>query len=183
MKEEKDILACICPHCHATLKIAKPQKAGKYKLRCRYCDKLFAVSISPGASHPQTVAGSDSVQAKPVHVEVNRKLLAIGGLIEKKKGFFHRSALHPLKVGLQYIGRKDTLMPSDIMLSDPTVSRRSVSVNVVKASDNDVPQYLLTVLRAKNPVMVDNFPVKEGESVYLSIGSALVLGQTTLILQ
>lgn len=183
MKEGKDILICTCPHCHAELRIAKAQKAGRFKYECRNCGKAFAVSFPPSESRSEASSDNEPVPTKPVKAEADRKSLAIGGLIEKKKGLFRKPALYPLKAGLQYIGRKDALIFSDIMLNDPAVSRRSVSVNVIKASDNDVPQYLLKVLKAKNPVLVNGSPVKEGESVYLSIGASLVLGKTRLILQ
>ncbi len=183
MKEGKDILTVTCPHCHTELKIAKALKPGRYKYECRNCGKAFAVGFPLPGSRSGADSDNDPVPTRPVKAEAGRKSLAIGGLVEKRKGFFRKPALYPLKAGLQYIGRKDALVSSDIMIDDPTVSRRSVSINVIKASDNDVPQYLLKVLKAKNPVLVGGIPVNEGESVYLSVGTALVLGKTRLILQ
>ena len=88
----------------------------------------------------------------------------------------------PLHIGDNIIGRKDFGKPSDVAIyGDPTISRQSVKLTVSMIGGGCT--YLLMVMNAANPVLVNGAPVSIGQTVQLSIGASIVLGQTMLRLE
>lgn len=88
----------------------------------------------------------------------------------------------PLHVGENIIGRRDDSQPSDVAIDgDMTMSRRSVKI--VVSFVNGGCQYQLTVLKAANPVQVNGTAVAMGQTVPLTMGASIYLGQTMLRLE
>lgn len=89
----------------------------------------------------------------------------------------------PLHVGENIIGRKDNAQPSDVAIDgDMTISRKSMKITVAPMGCNNY-SYLLTVLKATNPVQVNGVPVAIGQTVPLMMGTSILLGQTLLRLE
>lgn len=81
--------------------------------------------------------------------------------------------------GEHFIGRKDPVKNSSVMINDPYASARSVSIEVRPAGDNlSGFLYKLIVHKAFNPVYHNNKEIAVGNSVYLEYGDIIVLGQT-----
>lgn len=86
---------------------------------------------------------------------------------------------HLLKVGTTIIGRNDANAPSDVEFKDGEMSRRSVQICVKALQDNQF-SYELTVLKASNPVLVNNQRIEVGQTVELKDKSAITLGRTVI---
>lgn len=87
-----------------------------------------------------------------------------------------------LHEGDNTIGRKDPTNPVDVEIEgDGTISRKSVVLHVERCG----AQYAcsLSVLKATNPVMVNNVTVPVGQTAAVAIGSSICLGQTVLRLE
>lgn len=111
-----------------------------------------------------------------------------GGRIAKvvvtrtKMIFMKERKEHDLKIGVNVIGRADTMSPSDIMIEDDmTVSRRSVSITV-EASGGSY-RYWFEVLKSTNPVLVNGKRHAVGESFVVEPGTKFVLGRTKLSIE
>ena len=174
---QQPTVKCTCPHCHASLDIVRPSKDGSFKYTCSHCERSFAITFKRQPT--------DAVQPSKTKLVVSDRSqlrLTVGGLIEKR-GFWHKDTVHPLHVGRQTIGRRDGHEPSDIMIDDAAMSRKSVRIDVYKTSVTEPPSYELTVVKSKNPVFVINVEIKEGESVFLTLGCTLRMGLTSFRLQ
>ena len=86
---------------------------------------------------------------------------------------------HLLKLGTTIIGRNDANAPSDVEFKDGEMSRRSVQISVKALQDNQF-SYELTVLKASNPVLVNNQRIEVGQTVELKDKSAITLGRTVI---
>lgn len=99
--------------------------------------------------------------------------------LTRKKYFGLVSERYKLSEGQTVIGREDDDEPSDISITgDDTISRRSVSINIV--ADDYGFDYILKVLNASNPVRVNGKQIKVGEKVYLDVGDIITIGNTNL---
>ncbi len=76
------------------------------------------------------------------------------------------------------IGRKDKDEPSDVSLDDSYVSRRSAKIEPI--IDKKGFLYKFTVLRASNPIFINNHEVKLGSSFFLNFGDTIKMGKTIL---
>lgn len=86
-----------------------------------------------------------------------------------------------LPQGVNTIGRQDPVYPSDIAIKgDSTISRQSLRLDV--DYDSATP-FRLTVLKASNPVKVNNETVAQGNTVTLTYGDSISLGRTILIME
>ena len=97
-------------------------------------------------------------------------ILQWGNIFNRKK--------YVLRVGENYIGREDPQAPSDVQFSDPEMSRRSVCIEVTPTGNGY--EFILTVLKATNAVLVNNAPVPIGARVQLVSGSGITLGKTLI---
>ena len=111
-----------------------------------------------------------------------------GGRIAKvvvtrtKMLFMKERKEYDLKIGVNVIGRADSMSPSDIMIEDDmTVSRRSVSITV-EASGGSY-RYWFEVLKSTNPVLVNGKRHAVGESFVVEPGTKFVLGRTKLSIE
>ena len=111
--------------------------------------------------------------------------MTIGGLVECKKGFFSKDKIHALHEGVQTIGRNDPGCTSDIMIDDPTISRRSLKLVVEKKQSAGISYYSYTmaVENAKNPVIYNGDKLTVGDVVELQIDDTIKIGKTKLILR
>jgi len=94
-------------------------------------------------------------------------------------GFFCRKR-HKLLVGSNVIGRKDKRTPSDIEFDDPEMSRRSVKIDAIPDGQGDY-SFTLTVMKALNPVKVNDLQVIQGTSTTLKHNDTITMGKTTFV--
>lgn len=186
MEEKNDILTCNCPLCGKQMRIRRPSKEGKYKYVCIHCKQSFALTYK---EDPQQ---KESKEREKKQEECQRALnpidsryMTIGGLQECRKGLFAKNKIHSLHEGVITIGRRNVDCPSDIMLDDPTVSRRSLKLSIEKRHCGNTTYYTynMTVQRTTNPVIYNGDALVEGDMVELRIDDTIILGKTKLILK
>lgn len=101
-----------------------------------------------------------------------------GKLVMLRKGWFNKS--FKLHTGQNVIGRYDVdpAGNSDIAITDdPSMSRRSINIAVSQVDGRGF-QFLLEVLRATNPVLVNHEQLITGETLALNYGDCIILGKT-----
>ncbi len=101
--------------------------------------------------------------------KVETGMLVWGGFWKKKKFVLHE--------GQNWIGRFDRNKPSDVMVDDEFVSRRSACIEV--AMFRGAYSFKFTVQKTLNPVTVNGRPLQPGQSVYLNYEDYIVMGKTT----
>ena len=208
MEEKQDILTCVCPLCNKPMRIKRPQKEGKYKFVRVHCKQPFALTykeeqpqenkggapeqpsqqqkqLDPQQQQQQSQQQQPKQQQPPVSKPVDPRYMTIGGLVECKKGFFSKDKIHALHEGVQTIGRNDPGCTSDIMIDDPTISRRSLKLVVEKKQSAGISYYSYTmaVENAKNPVIYNGDKLTVGDVVELQIDDTIKIGKTKLILR
>ena len=97
-------------------------------------------------------------------------MLTWGNIFSRKKYVLHE--------GTYILGRKSEGAHSDIEFNDVEMSRRSVSIEVQHKETGYF--FKLTVLKATNPVLLNNKPMAETESVYLKYGDTIQMGHTVI---
>lgn len=101
-----------------------------------------------------------------------------GKLILIRKGWFNKE--FRLSQGSNIIGRYDAdpRGNSDIAISDdPLMSRRSIDISMEHHELKGF-KFRLKVLRATNPVLVNNNPLVVGEDFSLNFNDSIILGKT-----
>lgn len=96
-----------------------------------------------------------------------------GGLISRKSCDLHE--------GENWIGRWDAEEPSDIMVKDQYMSRRSVLIEVIRQNDEFL--FKFTVKRCSNPVSVNGKKIEEGQCIYLNFEDRIEMGDTMLFIK
>lgn len=171
--------------------------AGKrYAMRCGGCSRETVVAAQSGINKIKckhcgavTAFGADSPQngQKQPQEKEKKPTEIIGGngrMYEPAEliwGRLFSNKHYPLKPGTHYIGRRNVAEPSDIQLDDQFVSRRSVSIEVMPQGEGLT--YKLVVLKATNPVLVNNVEILAGNSIYLNFGDTITMGKTRLTLR
>lgn len=165
----KDILkvgtkySILCPHCKKVKIGYTPTTIGQKGFGCPSCHgKIIAEATGP----TYIVKGFDTSKV-------------IGGkIVIVKKWRFNKS--FPLKEGNNVIGRFDREFPSDISIHDDvSVSRRSIEIQVRKSEKGYF--FKLKVLKATNPVIINNVQYMDGEAVSLNFGDRIIVGRTHLL--
>ena len=198
-----NVIKFACKFCGQEINTPAPQQAGMYVISCPHCKKQMRVKYTPRpismASSPQTSQSSPASNTENVRHSPTRrfndsmgpswkesslqepKIVGnVGRLSMVRLGF--DKEYFPLRIGENTIGRKDPTQPSDIEIGDDeTMSRRSVMITVSEAGGGYT--YKLTVLKTFNPVLVNGVSLAVGQSMHLSIGASLCLGQTVLRLE
>lgn len=121
-------------------------------------------------------ANSQTPQPKPKterfrgHKVKSNARIVWGGLISRKSCDLHE--------GENWIGRWNAEEPSDIMVKDQYMSRRSVVIEVIRQNDEFL--FKFTVKRCSNPVSVNGKKIEEGQSIYLNFEDRIEMGDTML---
>lgn len=178
---------CVCPQCQKTL-IFLPRQEGAMAVKCDKC--ATSIIFKATASEQKPAATGQGSADKPATDDNSNKedsatkttqrvrqkdnqslgMLSWGNIFARKK--------HILDEGKTIIGRKDQETHSDIELKDKKVSRRSVEIDVTKKDGGYF--FKLTVLRAANPVYVNYKEISQKESIFLTYGDVIQLGQTLI---
>lgn len=157
-----------CPECGKMLVVNS--KVGKFYVKCDHCGTRTIIKVVD--EEPQAPkAEKKKKKTRKVHPyqPVERGQLIWGKLFRRKR--------HELRNGSTVIGRNDSEQPSDLMFDDPTMSCRSVRLDI----DGNDGSCKLTVLHATNPVTVNGVSFPEGSSIYLNFNDTLKMGRTSIV--
>lgn len=150
----------ICPHCGKQELGFSSQKAGKKEFNCPACKGKISLVVR---EKTMVVDSVDTVA------------MLKGKLVLLRRGWLNKD-FH-LGEGSYTVGRYDESEMSDISIkNDSGISRRSIRINVSLTTKGYV--FKLTVLKATNPVLHNDFPLSLGESVSLNFGDTITLGKT-----
>ncbi len=197
-----NVIKFACKYCGQEVNIPAPSKAGLYSITCPHCSKQMRVQYTPKpirmgsapkVSSPPSPIDTEKARHTPTRrfntseellknasAQVQRPSSSIGRLSMVRLGCDKK--YFPLQLGENMVGRKDSTCPSDIEIDgDETMSRRSVLITVSKGSGGY--DYMLTVLKTYNPVLVNGQSLTVGQTVRMSIGTSLYMGQTMLRLE
>lgn len=168
---ENNLVKFNCPHCKQPLAFYRPDKGDMVQMTCPACHKTVRVKIQ---EKPIRLNQQEEKKSEPT-VRYIAQLVVVDGPQNPRP-------VYRLRIGSNIVGRMDTDTVQDIAISgDTTISRRSIDI-VVKR-ENGVYTYLLTVINAKNPVLVGDSVLKVGDSSVLHIGDTITLGMTKIRLQ
>ena len=157
-----------CPECGRMVIVNN--KAGKFYVKCAHCGTPTIVKVEEEDSQAQK---TDKVKKPTRKLNLNQPVER-GQLIWGK---LFRRKCHELRNGSTVIGRKDSEQPSDLMFDDPTMSCRSVRLDI----DGNDGSCKLSVLHATNPVTVNGVSFPEGSCIYLNFNDTLKMGRTTIV--
>lgn len=164
----------VCSSCGTKLKIGNAHE-GTHNVRCPKCQSVQTYTYNVGSQQQAVQNPEVPKPTKPLSVRTGSEV----GCIVIGKSFFRKRKVYELKGKTTIIGRQDVSSPSDIMIDDSTVSRRSVNIEAA-ANDGEL-RYTLTVLKATNRVLHNDEELRSGERVILKFGDKIVLGQTKLL--
>lgn len=149
-----------CPHCETQEIGFKTEKPGHRTIECPSCKGKIGLDIR---KKTEVILLTDQLQ------------MFKGKLTLLRKGWINKE--FKLKEGKQTIGRYDEQAMSDISVkNDPSMSRRSVEIEVNRTMKGLT--FKLTVLKSTNPVLHNNNPLMNGESVSLNFGDMIIMGKT-----
>lgn len=184
--------AVLCQSCGKPVVFKLPQ-AGLMGVKCRHCGTLTYVKAKAPQEQPAGEAAAQQPAkpaaqpakpiAKPKEKEEPTKTQVVGRRGNRSPGLLtwgniFRRKKFELKEGTYVIGRKDGNCHSDIELNDKEVSRRSVVIEVTHKEDGYY--FKMTVKKATNPVLHNNQPLGESESILLNYGDSIQLGRTVI---
>lgn len=171
--EKPASITVTCPSCSTRLSIGNP-RPGTHRVKCPKCQGLVDYNgpdINPASKQTQ----EQKNPTKPISFNAKPE----AGCIVIGKSLFSKGKARKLTGRSTIIGRLDPSAPSDIMIDDPTISRRSISINAEVNADQ--PSYTLTVVNATNPVSLNGNTLAQGAKAHLAFGDTIVLGRTKLI--
>lgn len=150
-----------CPHCSSSIEVMSPQ-AGKAKKTCPNCNNVVIMEFK---RHTYVAHFNDDGTPQ---IKLSYQI----------KGFLHTRKLEfPIGEGRYIVGRSDPSTPCEIAVeSDPTMSRRSVEITGIRLPSGY--SYKLKVLKATNPVMLNDEPLNIGAVVSIQPGDKFKLGKT-----
>ena len=146
------------------------------ELRCPKCQSVqtYVYEAANGEGENTETRPVEKVnKTKPVQKNFN----ICRGCLVQKRGHFRSDRIFELAGKETIVGRQDTDAPCDVMVDDPTMSRRSISITAETKSAGII--YKLTVLNATNKVKHNGRALSAGMGEYLEFGDTIVLGRTT----
>ncbi len=156
-----------CPSCGIIQEGYTPKETGIQPITCKHCHHTFFIEAR---QKTQPTFSTSLVKGK-------LRLLRSWG----------RKTDYQLKdVGKMIVGRYDKDCLSDISIkNDEYMSRRSIEIEVVPQYDERRVVkgyfYKLRVLKATNPVLLNNAVLAEGDVVSLNFGDSIILGKTKFL--
>lgn len=185
-----------CQSCGGQLKIEVPEKAGVYSYSCSTCQGMVSVKFSqekideivkkaapkpnlpeypmPPVSDVPTEIPPKPVPNKTMTIDdIEWDIHTSRGELVQVTGFFSKNKRYELRNGHNIIGRAG----SDLNFpKDPTMSRRSVDIEVVHNEIGYV--FRFAVLNATNPVLHNGIEMHEDDKIALNYGDSIKLGNT-----
>ncbi|MDE7089333.1 MAG: FHA domain-containing protein [Prevotella sp.] len=162
----------LCPVCGKPV-LVKASEPGVVRVMHKTCNVPIIVKV--GAAEPQNENDEENGG-----VVLTNKNVALGSKTNAKLSWWSLTGRKQfiLRIGKNYVGRKDSESPSDLSLKDEYVSARSICIEVNKAARGY--SFHLTVERATNPVFINGKEQLEGCGFDLNYGDIIKLGNTSL---
>lgn len=167
---------CPSPDCSKVISFI-PKESGPRKLRCKWCSTIVRYRAGNSESNGehavdnQKKSGSGT-ETEPISLEPkSSEAYMVWGMLNHHKA--------PLVNDMTVIGRFDNDNTSDIMIKDKYMSARSLEIKK-EISANGGILFKATVLRASNPVLIQQRDYPEKSSIYLNDGDIIRMGMTTL---
>ncbi len=165
-----------CPECHSQ-GVVGATATGIGKWVCPQCGCGVAFKVVEPPSEAARPAAPEKPVPSPKETQAFRQEdthnigeMVWGGLLDRKR--------MRLREGTLTIGRKDDDLPSDIAIDDHYASRRSATLEVTDTPDGFL--FKFTVVKATNPVCVNDRRLAVGESIYLAYNDNITMGKTHL---
>lgn len=179
----------VCPDCGTNIALLANETNKVIKASCKKCRAIVffkaveKISSSSSNKSKKTDEAGNS-DADDDHQRKRTQKIAVpkGALTWKqRRGLLGKTKVARLRKGVNTMGRKDGISPSDIMIeNDDEISRRSVAISVVYSDEKRDFIYELKVLRNVNPVYVNGRPINRDEIVRLNYNDIICLGRTNI---
>ena len=173
--DDAPVVEQFCSSCGMKLRIRNPQP-GQHNVRSPKCQSVqtYVYEAAKGEGENTETRPVEKVnKTKPVQKNFN----ICRGCLVQKRGHFRSDRIFELAGKETIVGRQDADAPCDVMVDDPTMSRRSISITAETKSAGII--YKLTVLNATNKVKHNGRALSAGMGEYLEFGDTIVLGRTT----
>lgn len=172
----------ICPACGKPVLVNAPEPKVVRAMHktCNVPIIIKAVApIDQGNEVPNT-DGSNESSEKAEGVILTDKNVILGRKTNAKLSWWSLTGRKQfiLRIGKNYVGRRDAENPSNLSLKDEYASAKSICIEVNKSARGY--SFHLTVEHATNPVLINGKEQPEGSSFDLNYGDIIKLGNTTL---
>lgn len=196
--QQAGVYTITCPFCQGQMKVkynpkpitvAQPAQSTPMSIPTQPTPMSFPGQPTPmsgsNAQHNPTRRFNNTPGAMPFSAPTPQPQQASAGMSAGRLSLVRLGCdkeYFPLHIGDNIIGRKDYDQPSDVAIEgDLTMSRRSVKLTVSPMAGGC--SYMLTVLKAANPVLINGAAVAIGQTVPLTMGASIFMGQTMLRLE
>ena len=177
-------------------KVEKTSKEGIYAVKAQAVVGKQYMVICPVCGKPILTKATEPKVFRTMHKTCNAPIIIKGGDLVKGKltepnvvpGSKTNAKLtwwsltgrkqYVLRIGKNYVGRKDSENPSNLSLKDEYASAKSICIDVNKTARGYT--FHLTVEHATNPVLINGKEQPEGSSFDLNYGDIIKLGNTSL---
>lgn len=161
----------ICPVCGKPV-LTKATEPTVFRTMHKTCNAPIIIrGIERASSHDEDITSDPPLTVKTPE---------IGSKSNHKLSWWTRTGRkkYILRIGENYVGRKDDECPSDLSLKDEYASARSICINVTKTARGFFSH--LTVINATNPVLINKKEHPVGSSFDLNESDKIQLGRTVL---
>lgn len=169
----------ICPVCKKPILVtsSEPQVV---RAMHKTCNVPIIIKVVAPASQEDEVLSSIESSEMAESVNVTDKNVVLGCKTNAKLSWWSLTGRKQfvLRIGKNYVGRRDSEKPSDLSLKDEYASAKSICIEVTKKARGYT--FHLTVEHATNPVLINGKEQPEGSSFDLNYGDIIKLGNTNL---
>ena len=172
----------ICPVCRKPIlvKASEPRVVRAMHKTCNASIIIRAVAPTNQGNEAPKTNGSNESSEKGEGVILTDVNVVLGSKTNAKLSWWSLTGRKQfiLRIGKNYVGRRDSDNPSNLSLKDEYASAKSICIEVSKSARGY--RFHLTVEHATNPVLINGKEQPEGSSFDLNYGDIIKLGNTTL---
>lgn len=167
----------ICPVCKKPI-LVKSSEPRVGRAMHKTCNAPIIIKFVDTASQGEEVQNADKPSAEARNI--TDKNVVLGSKANAKLSWWSLTGRKQfvLKIGKNYVGRKDSENPSDLSLKDEYASAKSICIEVTKKPRGYT--FHLTVEHTTNPVLVNGKEQPVGSTFDLNYGDIIKLGRTSL---
>lgn len=171
----------ICPLCGKPIltKASEPKVFRTMHKTCNAPIIIKGVTTAEKATEQSEKKSSSDASSKSDEVVLTDKSVFRGSKTNAKLSWWSITGRkqYVLRIGKNYVGRRDADNPSNLSLKDEYASAKSICIEVSKSARGY--RFHLTVEHATNPVLINGKEQPEGSSFDLNYGDIIKLGNTT----
>ena len=172
----------ICPACGKPVLVnaSEPKVVRAMHKTCNAPIVIKAVALTNHGTNAKENNDAKEFSDEDVKVNLTGKEVLLGSKTNAKLTWWSlmRRKQYVLRIGKNYVGRRDNDNPSNLSLKDEYASAKSICIEVSKSARGY--SFHLTVEHATNPVLINGKEQPEGSSFDLNYGDIIKLGNTTL---